>query len=58
VSFHTARSTAYPQPVAGEGAGPGPLKVSAEQLPAMLGVTGAALVKHPAALRLTDLTIA
>jgi len=58
VTFHTARSTAYPQPAAGEGAGPGPLKVSAEQLPAMLGVTSAALVKHPAALRLTDLTIA
>ena len=24
VTFHTARSTAYPQPVAGVGAGPGP----------------------------------
>jgi 3',5'-cyclic AMP phosphodiesterase CpdA len=58
VTFHTARSTAYPQPVAGEGAGPAPLKVPAEQLPGMLGVTSAALVRHPRALRLTDLTIA
>ena len=33
ITFHTARSTAYPQPVAGEGAGPGPLKVPADQLP-------------------------
>jgi len=27
VTFHTARSTAYPQPLAGVGSGPGPLKV-------------------------------
>ncbi len=39
VTFHTARSTAYPQPVAGVGNGPGPLKVDADQLPGMLGVT-------------------
>jgi plastocyanin len=39
ITFHTARSTAYPQPVAGVGNGPGPLKVDANQLPGMLGVT-------------------
>ncbi len=32
VTFHTARSTAYPQPAAGAGPGPGPLKVPADQL--------------------------
>jgi hypothetical protein len=58
ITFHTARSTAYPQPVAGEGSGPGPLKVPAEQLAGMLGVTSAAVVKHPQALRLNDTTIA
>ena len=58
VTFHTARSTAYPQPIAGEGAGPGPLKVSAEQLPGMLGVTSVAVVTHPRALRLNDTTLA
>jgi len=58
VTFHTARSTAYPQPVAGEGAGPGPLKVPPEQLSAMLGVTSVAVVKHPRALRLDDTTLA
>ena len=58
VTFHTARSTAYPQPAAGEGAGPGPLKVPTEQLPGMLGVTRVAVVKHPRALRLDDTTIA
>ena len=58
VTFHTARSTAYPQPVAGVGGGPGPLKVPAEQLPSMLGVTSVSVVKHPSGLRLSDTTIA
>ncbi|HEY6823306.1 MAG TPA: hypothetical protein VI195_02605, partial [Steroidobacteraceae bacterium] len=58
VTFHTARSTAYPQPVAGEGAGPGPLKVPADQLPGMLGVTRVSVVRHPRSLRLDDTTIA
>jgi hypothetical protein len=58
VTFHTARSTAYPQPAAGEGAGPGPLKVAADQLPAMLGVTSVSVVKHPRSLALSDATLA
>jgi hypothetical protein len=58
VTFHTARSTAYPQPAAGVGSGPGPLKVPPEQLSAMLGVTTVSLVQHPRALRLQDSTIA
>jgi hypothetical protein len=58
VTFHTARSTSYPQPAAGEGAGPGPLKVSAEQLPGLLGVSSVTLVKHPQSLTLTDSTLA
>jgi Calcineurin-like phosphoesterase len=58
VTFHTARSTAYPQPPAGEGAGPGPLKVPAEQLSAMLGVTSVSLVQHPRSLALSDSTLA
>jgi 3',5'-cyclic AMP phosphodiesterase CpdA len=57
VTFHTARSTAYPQPVAGVGSGPGPLNVSAEELPAMLGVSSASFTKHPRSLALTDTTI-
>ncbi len=58
VTFHTARSTAYPQPIAGEAVGPGPLKVPTEQLPSMLGVTSVSIVKHPRASRLNDMTIA
>ncbi|MBV9541560.1 MAG: metallophosphoesterase [Alphaproteobacteria bacterium] len=56
--FHTARSTAYPQPAAGVGAGPGPLKVDAAVLPRMLGITSIAYAPHPAAATLTDATIA
>ena len=55
ITFHTARSTAYPQPAPGEGPGPGPLKVPAEQLPGMLGVTSVARRSH--ALALTDATL-
>jgi Icc protein len=38
VSFHTARSTAFPQPAPGEGPSPGPLKVAADRLRPALGV--------------------
>ena len=39
VTFHTARSTAYPQPAPAVGPGPGPLEVPGDQLARMLGVT-------------------
>ena len=58
MTFHTARSTAYPQPVAGEGTGPAPLKVPADQLPRMLGVTSMSVVKHPSSMAMTDTTLA
>jgi 3',5'-cyclic AMP phosphodiesterase CpdA len=58
ITFHTARSTAYPQPAPGEGSGPGPLKVPPEQLPGRLGMTSVSVVKHPRALALKDLTLA
>jgi hypothetical protein len=59
ITFHTGRSTAYPQPVAGVGAGPGPLKVDADRLPGMLGVTTASAPSAKAKmLALTDSTLA
>jgi len=58
MTFHTARSTSYPQPVAGVGSGPGPLKVPADQLAAMLGMTSVSVVKHPSALALNDKALA
>jgi 3',5'-cyclic AMP phosphodiesterase CpdA len=58
ITFHTARSTSYPQPAAGVGSGPGPLKVPADQLAAMLGITSVSVVKHPSALALNDTALA
>jgi 3',5'-cyclic AMP phosphodiesterase CpdA len=39
VSFHTAMSTAFPQPAPGTAASAGPMKVPAEQLQQVLGMT-------------------
>jgi len=58
MTFHTARSTAFPQPAAGVGPSPGPLKVPAEQLAGMLGLTSVLVVERPRALALVDTTIA
>jgi len=58
ITFHTARSTAYPQPSPGEGSGPGPLKVPAERLPGMLGVSNLTLKRHPNIISVTDTTLA
>ena len=38
VAFHTARSTAFPQPAPGAAPSPGPLKVADDKLRTMLGV--------------------
>jgi 3',5'-cyclic-AMP phosphodiesterase len=38
LSFRTAFSTAFPQPPAGDGPGPGPMKVPAERLRSLLGL--------------------
>ena len=56
ITFHTARSTAYPQPQAGQGDGPGPLVVPAGQLKHMLGITDIRLERHH--LALADTTLA
>jgi 3',5'-cyclic AMP phosphodiesterase CpdA len=58
ITFHTARSTAYPQPVAGTAPGPGPLKVPPDQLPKMLGVTSVTVKASSGPLTLTDTTLA
>jgi 3',5'-cyclic AMP phosphodiesterase CpdA len=58
MTFHTARSTSYPQPLAGVGSGPGPLKVPTDQLQAMLGITSVSVVKHSSSLTLSDTALA
>lgn len=58
ITFHTARSTAFPQPTAGNGPGPGPLAVPPGQLPKMLGVSTVALEGRHGPLALSDRTLA
>lgn len=58
ITFHTARSTAYPQPAPGEGPGPGPLKVPAEELAHRLGMTRVTVKAHPRSLVLNDTALA
>jgi 3',5'-cyclic AMP phosphodiesterase CpdA len=52
VTFHTARSTAFPQPAPGTAPSPGPMKVPADQLRAALGVRTLTVARgaHPLAL--------
>lgn len=57
VRFHTAFSTAFPQPAPGAAAGPGPMKVPAEQLRNVLGVTDVNYVQGHHALGLVDSTL-
>jgi hypothetical protein len=58
IAFHTARSTAFPQPAPGTAPSPGPLKVAPAQLPAMLGITDAMVVRGRERIALIDSTLA
>ena len=58
VAFHTARSTAYPQPAPGVGPAPGPLTVPAEQLRSVLGVREVQLIQKTGPLAIVDTTLA
>ena len=57
VTFHTAMSTAFPQPAPGAASSPGPMKVEADRLKKMLGLASVAFhdVRHPIAI--TDLPL-
>jgi Icc protein len=58
VTFHTACSTAFPQPAPGKGEGPGPMKVPAEQLRSVLGITDVNYVRGRHALAVVDSSLA
>jgi Icc protein len=58
VTFHTACSTAFPQPKPGEAPSPGPMKVPAEQLRSVLGITDVSYVRGQHALAVVDSTLA
>ena len=52
VTFHTAMSTAFPQPAPGAAPSPGPMKVEAERLKKMLGLARMSFhdINHPIAI--------
>jgi 3',5'-cyclic-AMP phosphodiesterase len=54
IAFHTARSTAFPQPAPGTAPSPGPLKVPPGQLHSMLGITDATFVRGNDRIALID----
>jgi 3',5'-cyclic AMP phosphodiesterase CpdA len=54
VTFHTATSTAFPQPKPGAAPSPGPMKVPAEQLRSLLGVTDVKYARGHHPLAVTD----
>jgi 3',5'-cyclic-AMP phosphodiesterase len=54
VRFHTAMSTAFPQPSPGNGPSPGPMKVPAEELQHLLGLTHVDYVKKNHSLAIVD----
>jgi Icc protein len=54
VAFHTARSTAFPQPAPGTAASPGPLKVPAGELRRLLGIASVDFVRGTEPLAIID----
>jgi len=54
VTFHTAMSTAFPQPAPGTAPSPGPLKVPAEKLRSMLGLTSVYYKQGSSSLAVVD----
>jgi 3',5'-cyclic-AMP phosphodiesterase len=57
VTFHTAASTAFPQPGPGKADAPGPMKVPAEQLKNLLGITDVRYARGQHALAVVDSTL-
>ena len=58
ITFHTARSTAFPQPAPGTAPSPGPMSVPAQQLRSMLGITSVEVRMGDKPLAVIDSTLA
>ena len=58
VTFHTARSTAFPQPAPGTAPSAGPMKVPAEQLRTMLGTASVTFKRGEKRLAIIDTPLA
>jgi hypothetical protein len=57
ISFHTANSTAFPQPQPGHADSPGPMKVSADKLRGLLGITDVNFIRGKHTLAVVDSTL-
>ena len=54
VTFHTARSTAFPQPAPGAAPSPGPMKVEDDKLRTMLGTASITFKQNEQRLAIID----
>ena len=57
MSFHTAMSTAFPQPAPGTAPAPGPMKVDPEKLKSVLGITDVTFIPGRSSLAVVDATL-
>jgi 3',5'-cyclic AMP phosphodiesterase CpdA len=57
VTFHTAMSTAFPQPAPGTAKAPGPMKVDDDKLRSVLGITQVNSIAKPHSLAIVDSTL-
>ena len=58
VTFHTAMSTAFPQPAPGSAKNPGPMKVPDEKLKSVLGISDVKAIMKQHSLAIVDATLA
>jgi Icc protein len=58
MTFHTARSTAFPQPAPGTAPKAGPMVVEAAKLRSFLGLTSVSYVESHPTLAIVDSTLA
>jgi 3',5'-cyclic AMP phosphodiesterase CpdA len=58
MTFHTARSTAFPQPAPGTAPSPGPMLVPADKLRTMLGLSNVTIASGQRPLAIVDSTLA
>jgi len=54
LAFHTAMSTAFPQPAPGTAPSPGPLKVADDKLRSVLGITDVTFKRGQQRLAIID----
>jgi 3',5'-cyclic AMP phosphodiesterase CpdA len=58
MTFHTALSTAFPQPAPGTASSPGPMTVPADRLRSMLGLSSVRVIQGDKPLAIIDRTLA